>query len=163
MSKNRELKEQAVAEIKERFEKAQGIVVIDYRGINVEQVTALRKQFREAGVEYVVLKNTLVQRVADEMGESGLDNVLTGPNAFAFGYDDPVAPAKVITDFITKTKCEHLEIKAGVVEGKVIDPEGVKALASLPSKGSMIVGVLAAMLRSVLYVLDSIRKQKEGE
>ena len=163
MSKNRELKEQAVAEIKERFEKAQGIVVIDYRGINVEQVTALRKQFREAGVEYVVLKNTLVQRVADEMGESGLDNVLTGPNAFAFGYDDPVTPAKVITEFITKTKCEHLEIKAGVVEGKVIDPEGVKALASLPSKGSMIVGVLAAMLRSVLYVLDSIRKQKEGE
>ena len=74
-----------------------------------------------------------------------------------------MAPAKVITDFITKTKCEHLEIKAGVVEGKVIDPEGVKALASLPSKGSMIVGVLAAMLRSVLYVLDSIRKQKEGE
>ena len=163
MSKSRELKEQKVAEIKERFEKAQGIVVIDYRGINVEQVTALRKQFREAGVEYVVLKNTLVQRVADELGENGLDNVLTGPNAFAFGYDDPVAPAKVITDFITKTKCEHLEIKAGVVEGKVIDPEGVKALASLPSKGSMIVGVLAAMLRSVLYVLDSIRKQKEGE
>ena len=163
MSKSRELKEQKVAEIKERFEKAQGIVVIDYRGINVEQVTALRKQFREAGVEYVVLKNTLVQRVADEMGESGLDNVLTGPNAFAFGYDDPVTPAKVITEFITKTKCEHLEIKAGVVEGKVIDPEGVKALASLPSKGSMIVGVLAAMLRSVLYVLDSIRKQKEGE
>ena len=163
MSKSRELKEQKVAEIKERFEKAQGIVVIDYRGINVEQVTALRKQFREAGVEYVVLKNTLVQRVADEMGKNGLDHVLTGPNAFAFGYDDPVAPAKVITDFITKTKCEHLEIKAGVVEGKVIDPEGVKALASLPSKGSMIVGVLAAMLRSVLYVLDSIRKQKEGE
>ena len=163
MSKSRELKEQKVAEIKERFEKAQGIVVIDYRGINVEQVTALRKQFREAGVEYVVLKNTLVQRVADELGENGLDHVLTGRNAFAFGYDDPVAPAKVITDFITKTKCEHLEIKAGVVEGKVIDPEGVKALASLPSKGSMIVGVLAAMLRSVLYVLDSIRKQKEGE
>mgnify|MGYP000655230559 FL=1 len=110
MSKSRELKEQKVAEIKERFEKAQGIVVIDYRGINVEQVTALRKQFREAGVEYVVLKNTLVQRVADELGEKGLDHVLTGPNAFAFGYDDPVAPAKVITDFITKTKCEHLEI-----------------------------------------------------
>ena len=163
MSKSRELKEQKVAEIKERFEKAQGIVVIDYRGINVEQVTALRKQFREAGVEYVVLKNTLVQRVADEMGESGLDNVLTGPNAFAFGYDDPVTPAKVITEFITKTKCEHLEIKAGVVEGKLIDAEGVKALASLPSKGAMIVGVFAAMLRSVLYVLEAIRKQKEGE
>ena len=89
--------------------------------------------------------------------------MLTGPNAFAFGYDDPVTPAKVITEFITKTKCEHLEIKAGVVEGKVIDAEGVKALASLPSKGAMIVGVFAAMLRSVLYVLEAIRKQKEGE
>lgn len=163
MSKNLEIKQQVVAEIKERFEKASSVVVVDYRGINVEQVTALRKQFREAGVEYVVLKNTLVKRVVDEMGLSDLDAHLEGPSAFAFSYDDPVTPAKVISDFVAKTKCQHLTVKAGVVEGKVIDAAGVKTLADLPPKGVLIVGMLSSILRSFVYVLDAIRKQKEGE
>lgn len=177
MSKNLELKQQVVAEIKERFDKAKSVVVIDYRGINVEQVTALRKLCRETGVEYVVLKNTLVRRVADEKGLNGLDSVLEGPSAFAFGYSDPVAPAKVINDFITKNKCDHLKVKAGVVDGEVIDAAGVKVLADLPPKEVLIakmlgsfnapitnfVGVLSATLRSLVYAIEAVRKQKEGE
>ena len=153
------------------------MVIVDYRGINVEQVTELRKQFRGAGVEYVVLKNTLVKRALAELNIEGLDTILEGPSAFAFGYEDPVAPAKVLSDFIGKTKSEHLKIKAGLVDGKVIDVAGVKALADLPPKEVLIakmmgslnapitnfVGVLSATLRSLVYAIDAIRKQKGGE
>src|SRR5699024_7429457 len=103
----------------------------------------------------------------------GLDTILEGPSAFAFGYEDPVAPAKVLSDFIGKTKSEHLKIKAGLVDGKVIDVAGVKALADLPPKEVLIakmmgslnapitnfVGVLSATLRSLVYAIDAIRKQ----
>lgn len=176
ISKNFEAKQQTVADIKSRFESAKSVVLVDYRGINVEQVTELRRQFRAAGVEYVVLKNTLVKRAVNELGITGLDEHLEGPSAFAFGVTDPVAPAKALGDFISKTKIEHLKIKAGLVDGKVINPAGVKALADLPPKevliarlmGSMnapitnFVGVLAATVRSVVTVLDAVRKQKEG-
>ena len=177
MSKNRDLKEQAVAEIKDRFQRAGSVVLVDYRGINVADVTTLRKQFRDAGVEYVVLKNTLVKRALAELNIEGMDNLLEGPSAFAFGYADPVAPAKVVTEFISKTKNEHLEIKGGLVDGKPLNVAGVKALAELPPKevliakimGSMnapitnFVGVLSATLRSLVYALDAVRKQKDGE
>lgn len=177
MSKNRDIKEQAVVDIKNRFERAGSVVLVDYRGINVEQVTQLRKQFRDAGVEYVVLKNTLVKRALDELSINGIDHLLEGPSAFAFGYEDPVAPAKIINEFITKTKNDHLKIKGGLVEGVAIDVAGVKALADLPPRevliarimGSMnapitnFVGVLSATLRSLVYAIDAIRKQKGGE
>ena len=167
MSKNRELKEQAVAEIKERFEKAQGIVVIDYRGINVEQVTALRKQFREAGVEYVVLKNTLVRRALDDMGITGLDHTLSGPSAYAFGMNDPVSPAKVVYDFINKNKDDgRLSVKAGLMDGQVLDAKQVKALSELPSKEvllSRLVGSLQAPVAKLVYFLEALRKQQAGE
>ena len=165
-----------VEEIRSRFERAGSVVLVDYRGINVAQVTELRRQFRQAGVEYVVLKNTLVKRALKELDVSALDSLLEGPSAFAFGYDDPVAPAKVLDEFITKTKIEHLEIKGGLVDGHFIDVSGVKALASLPSKEVLIakmmgslnapitnfVGVLSATLRSLVYALEAVRKQKEG-
>lgn len=177
MSNNREQKGVVVNEIKDRFERAGSVVLVDYRGINVEQVTELRRQFRKAGVEYVVLKNTLVKRALAELGMSGLDDLLEGPSAFAFGFEDPVAPAKVLSEFITKTKSEHIKIKGGLVDGKPIDVAGVKALASLPSKEVLIarimgslnapvtnfVGVLSATLRSLVYAIDAVRKQKAGE
>ena len=96
MSKNQESKVAVVANIKEKFEKAQSVVLVNYQGINVEQDTALRNQFRQAGVEYAVLKNTLVRRAVNEMGITGLDAQLEGPSAFAFGMSDPVSPAKVV-------------------------------------------------------------------
>lgn len=177
MSKNRDLKQQVVDDIKSRFERAGSVVIVDYRGINVEHDTALRGQFRKAGVEYVVLKNTLVKRAISELNIEGLDALLEGPSAFAFGYEDPVAPAKVLSEFITKTKNDHLQIKGGLVDGKAIDVAGVKALAELPPKEVLIarimgslnapitnfVGVLSAVLRSLVYALEAVRKQKAGE
>ncbi len=177
MSAALEQKQKIVAEIKEKFEKASSVVVVDYRGINVEQVTELRKQYRAADVEYAVLKNTMVKRAVDELGIEGLSEHLEGPNAFAFSYGDPVASAKVLCDFINKTKCEHLEIKAGYVDGSALDVAGVKALAELPPKEVLVaklmgslnapmtnfVGVLSATLRSLVYAIDAIRKQKAGE
>ena len=115
MSTNRNLKEQVVVEIKERFEKASSVVLVDYRGINVDDVTKLRKQFRDAGVEYVVLKNTLVKRALAELNIEGINDLLEGPSAFAFGYEDPVAPAKVIKEFAAKTKNEHIKVKGGQI------------------------------------------------
>jgi len=177
LGNNLELKKQSVTEIKERFQNAKSVVVVDYRGMTVAQETSLRSQFRAADVEYVVLKNTLVRRALDELSIKGLDDVLEGPSAFAFGRSDPVAPAKVIMDFITKTKNEHLKLKIGYVDGAVIDINGIKALAELPPKEVLIarimgslnapitnfVGVLSATLRSLVYAIDAIRKQKTGE
>ena len=177
MSSNRDMKAQTVADIRDRFQRSGSVVLVDYRGINVEQVTSLRKQFREAGVEYVVLKNTLVKRALAELSMDEMSDLLEGPSAFAFGYQDPVAPAKIITDFIAKTKNEHLQVKGGLVEGKRIDPQGVKALADLPPREVLIarimgslnapvtnfVGVLSATLRSLLYAIEAVRKQKAGE
>jgi len=176
LSNNRDLKQQTIVEIKDRFQRAGSVILVEYRGINVEDVTNLRRQFRAADVEYVVLKNTLVKRALGELNIDGLDSLLEGPSAFAFSYKDPVAPAKVIKDFIDKTKNEHIKVKGGLVDGQVIDVKGVQALANLPPRevliaqlmGSLnapatnLVGVLSATLRSLVYAIDAIRKQKEG-
>ncbi len=177
MSKNFELKQQAVAEITERFKTAQSVVVVQYSGITVEAVTQLRAQFRAAGVDYVVLKNKLVRRALADLNITGLDDVLEGPSAFAFGVKDAVAPAKIITEYISKAKNDTIQIKAGLVDGKAIDVAGVKALAELPPREVLIarvmgslnapitgfVGVLSATLRSLVYAIDAVRKQKAGE
>ncbi|MDR1262501.1 MAG: 50S ribosomal protein L10 [Oscillospiraceae bacterium] len=177
LSKNRLAKQETVADIKQRFQNAQSVVLVDYRGVNVAQVTELRKLYRAAGVDYVVLKNKLVQRAVDELGIKGLDGYLTGPSAFAFGVKDPVSPAKVLTDYVAKTKNEHLKAKGGYVDGSAFGPEGIKALSELPPKEVLIarmmgslnapitnfVGTLSAILRSVVYALEAVRKQKAGE
>lgn len=177
MSIKRELKGAVVSDIRDRFSRASSVVLVDYRGINVEQVTELRHRFRTAGVEYVVLKNTLVKRALAELSITGLDDILEGPSAFAFGYSDPVAPAKVLQDFIAATKLEHLKVKGGLLGDVVLDVNGVKALANLPSREVLIakmmgslnapitnfVGVLSATLRSLVYAIDAVRKQKAGE
>ena len=172
MSKSRELKEQKVAEIKERFEKAQGIVVIDYRGINVEQVTALRKQFREAGVEYVVLKNTLVKRALENKGIKIDDAVLEGPNAFVFSNGDPVSAPKLVKEFITAAekdkKTSPLTIKAGIMDGAVQSVEEVKALADILPREQLIakiMGCLNSQATALAYVIQAIadKKAEAGE
>lgn len=175
MSNNFELKKQVVAEIKTRFENAQSAVFYDYRGLTVAEVTELRNQCRKAGVEYVVLKNTMIELAAKELGIEGLDEHLKGPTAVAFGMSDAVAPAKILKEFVEKSK--KTTIKCGIVDGKYIDVEGVKALAELPPKEVLIakmmgslnapitgfVGVLSATLRSLVYAIDAVRKQKAGE
>lgn len=167
-------KEAIVESIRERLERATVCVLTDYRGLNVQEVTELRKRFREAGVEYKVLKNTLTRLAAQKAGIVGLDRYLEGPLAVAFGYNDPVAPAKVIFAFSKDHK--NLEVKAGILQGKVIDAAGVKALADLPGREQLLAMVLRAVqsplyglvnvlqgnLRNLVYAVDAVRRQKQA-
>ena len=173
---NFEDKGKIVAEIKEKFQNASSVVLTDYRGLTVAQADELRNRMREAGVEYKVLKNTLVRRATDELGIEGLEPYLKGPNAFAFGAD-PVAPAKVLTEFVRANRLRTLQFKAGVLEGKVIEPEGVRALADLPSRDVMLsmvlrgmqapltgmVSVLQGPIRKMAYALEEVRKLKAAQ
>ena len=157
-----------VEEIKDKFSRAQSVIVIDYRGLTVEEVTALRNKMREAGVEYKVLKNTMMSRALHELGINDLDAILEGPSAVAFGYDDAVAPAKILVEGAKKNN--KIEIKG-------MDMAQIKYLAELPSKevliakllGSMnapvtnFVGVLAAVPRSFVCALNAIKEKKEKE
>ncbi|WP_371365808.1 50S ribosomal protein L10 [Sporomusa rhizae] len=167
---------QTVADIKEKLSSTKGAVITNYRGLTVAQDTVLRRKLREAGVEYRVFKNTMTRIAAKEAGIEGLDSYLEGPTAIAMSYTDPVAPAKVISDFVKENKLQALEVKAGLVEGKVIDANGVKALSSLPPRevliakalGSMqapiagFVNVLSGTMRNLVYALEAVRKQKES-
>lgn len=167
MSKNQEAKKVVVAEISEKLKNCQSMVVVSYNAITVAEVTELRNQFRAAGVEYVVLKNTLVRRALDDMGITGLDSVLEGPSAFAFGMTDAVAPAKIVYDFINKTKEDgRMTVKAGLMDGEVLDVKQVKALSELPSKEVLlarVVGSLQAPVAKLVYFLEALRKKEAGE
>ncbi|QGG49197.1 50S ribosomal protein L10 [Heliorestis convoluta] len=169
-------KAQVVSEIKEKFEQSKSCVFADFRGLTVKDATELRSKFREAGVEFKVCKNTLTRIAANEVGIEGLDPYLEGPTAIAFSFGDPVAPAKILSDFIKEKKNIALSIKVGVVDGKVIDADGVKALADLPPKEVLLAQVLAGMqgplvgmanvlqgpIRKLGYALEDLRKQKES-
>ena len=169
-------KVQSVAELKEKLSTTKGAVLTNYRGLTVAQDTKLRRKLREAGVEYRVFKNTLTRIAAKEAGIEGLDPYLEGPTAIALSMTDPVAPAKVISDFVKENKLQTLEVKAGLVEGKVIDASGVKALSNLPPREVLIAQVLAGMqapiagfvnvlsgtMRNLVYALDAVRQQKES-
>ncbi|MBQ0139402.1 MAG: 50S ribosomal protein L10, partial [Kurthia sp.] len=147
-----------------KFEAAASVVVVDYRGLTVAQVTELRKQLREAGVEFKVYKNTLTRRAAESVGFEGINEFLTGPNAIAFSNEDVVAPAKIINDFAKKN--EALEIKAGIIEGTIASVEDVKALAELPSREgllSMLLSVLQAPVRNFALATKAVAEQKEEQ
>lgn len=164
MSNNLELKKAAVAEIKQKLTDAQSVVLVDYRGLTVAEVTELRRQFRAAGVEYAVLKNTLVSIAAKEAGIEGLEPVLEGPTALAFGMTDAVAPAKIVAEFAKKN--DKLKVKAGILDGAVLDVAGVEKLSAIPSREVLIAKVMGSMMSAVskfVYVVEAIRKQKAGE
>lgn len=167
-------KQASVAELKEKLGSIKGAVLADYRGLNVADATKLRRALREAGIEFRVVKNTMTRIAAKEIGIEGLDTHLEGPTAIAFGYQDPVSPAKVLSEFAKGNK--NLVIKAGILEGKVVDADGVRVLADLPPRevliakmlGSMqapitgFVNVLQGNLRNLVYTLDAVRAQKEA-
>lgn len=164
MSKNFELKKVVVAEIRAKLERAQSVVLVDYKGINVEQATELRNACRAAGVDYKVYKNNLVKRAAEGTAFEALANDLTGPNAFAIGYDDPIKPAKVIKEMTTKAKT--LQLKAGVVEGRYFNLEGIQEVANIPSKEVLIgklLGSFNAPIANFAYLLSNIAEQKEQQ
>ena len=158
-----ESKKAVVAELTERLKNAQAGVIADYRGLTVAQDTELRTKLREAGVEYTIVKNTLTRFAANEVGLEGLDPILHGPTALATSSTDAVAPAKVLVEFAKNN--EQLEIKAGFVDGKVIDVDEVKVYASIPSKDVLIskmMGSLLAPIGSLARALDAIAKKDEA-
>ena len=172
-------KQAVVAQLKEQLESAKGVVLTSYKGLTVAQDTELRRELREAGVSYHVVKNTMLRIAAKEAGIEGIEEHLEGTTAFAFSTEDAVAPAKVICGFIKKNKLEDAEVltvKVGMVEGKVIGVDEVKALAALPSREELIAKLLGSMnapisntgnvlqgvIRNAVYVLDAIRSQKES-
>ena len=164
MSKNIEAKKGVVADIRQKFEKAQSAVLVDYRGLNVAEDTELRNLLRKAGVEYAVLKNTMINLAVKDMGIDEIKTHLEGPTEVAFGMEDAVAPAKVLSDFLKKTK--KMTVKCGVVDGAYIDDKGVEALANTPSREVLIAKIMGSMMSSVskfVYCVEAIRKKQAGE
>lgn len=161
MNNNRSLKEAKVAEIKEKLEKASSVVLSQYQGLTVEEDTVLRKNLREAGVEYKVYKNTLVTLAAKELDLEGIVEYLEGPVAIAFGYEDVTVAARVLNDFAKDHK--KLELKAGIVEGEVYDTEKIKQLATIPSKEVLIAKLLGSIkspISSFARVINAIAESK---
>lgn len=166
MSKNLEVKQAVVNEVKEKLQKANSVVLVDYKGINVEDVTELRKRFRENGVDYKVYKNTLFKRAASELGIESLHEHLQGTVAVAFSYEDAVAPARTINQFLKDHPKSPITTKAGLVEGQFMDAKSVKALGDLPGREvliAMLLGALQGSVRNLAYVLNTVKEQKEAQ
>ena len=158
-----ESKKATVEALSSKIKEATSIVFVDYRGINVAQDTDLRKQFREAGVEYTVVKNTLTRFAAKENGYD-FDEVLNGTTAMASTTGDPIAPARIVCEFAKKNKLA-MSIKGGVVEGSVLSAQQLNGFGELPSKNALVASVLGTFLApisSLAFVLDQVRIQKEG-
>jgi len=174
MGRALEQKKKAVAELKDKFDKSKTVILTDYRGLDVAEMTELRRQLRETGVDYKVVKNTLARIAARDLGMEFLDEYLVGPTAIAFS-EDPVAPAKVLCKFADDH--QDLELKAGIMDGKLIDIDSIKQLADLPSREVLLAQVLAGMkapitglvnvlngpLRSLVYVLQAVKDKKEKQ
>lgn len=160
MSSIIEQKKQHVEEIAEKFSNAKTAVLVDYRGLNVEEVTELRKQLREAGVEYKVYKNTMTRRATEKAGFEELHEVLVGPTAIAFSEEDAVAPAKVIGGFAKEH--EALEIKGGIVEGNVATLEQIKELSELPSHDGLL-SMLLSVLQAQSETLHTQQKRLQSK
>jgi len=161
---NRQIKEAKVSKIKEKMGKAQGIVFAKYQGLTVEEDTELRKNLRDAGVEYKVYKNTLTTLAAKELGFDGATSMLEGPLSIAFGYEDPTIPAKVLNDFAKTHK--KMELVGGIVQGEIFDEAKIKQLATIPSREVLIaklLGSFKAPLSNLAYLLNAVKEKKESE
>ena len=158
-----ESKKAVVEALTGKIKEATSVVFIDYKGINVAQDTALRKQFRDAEVEYTVVKNTLTRFAAQNAGYN-FDEVLNGTTAMACTTGDPIAPARIVCEFAKKNK-NTLSIKGGIVEGSVLSADQLNGFGELPSKNALVASVLGTFLApisSLAFVLDQVRIQKEG-
>ena len=155
-----ELKQPIVEEISAQIKDAQSVVVVDYRGLTVEQDTQLRKNLREAGVVYKVYKNTFMTRAFKDTAFEGLTQYLEGPSAVAISTTDATAPARVLAEFAKKAPA--LEIKAGVVEGNFYDAEGMKTISSIPSREvllSKLLGSMQSPITNFARVIKQIAEQ----
>jgi|DewCreStandDraft_3_1066083.scaffolds.fasta_scaffold00887_4 large subunit ribosomal protein L10 len=163
-----------VRELQEKLRSASAVILTDFRGLNVGEINTVRRQLREAQAEYRVVKNTLLRIAASGLGIQGLDRFLEGPTAVAFVRGDVVEAAKVLQDFIRQTR--KLEVKGGLLDGRILSPMDIQTLAQLPPKQELrarvvggiqfpllrLVSVLSGPVRSLVYVLEAIRRQREG-
>ena len=166
-------KKKVVSELHEKFLKAKLLIVSDYKGLTVESLNELRRKLRSAGCDFQVAKNTLLRRASKGTEIAVIQDDFKGPNAITLSFDDPVAPAKVLTQFAKEN--QKLEIRIGVMGGKMIDLNGIKALANLPSREILLgqllsvmsavptsfVRVLSAVPSGLLNVLEALKAKKE--
>ena len=171
---NLDEKKNVVSGLRDRFADAKVVIVTDYKGLDVTTMNRLRRQLREIECELRVVKNTLLTRASEETDVALIKDIFKGTNAVALSYEDPVAPAKVLTDFAKEN--DRLEIKIGVMDGRVLDSNAIKALSSLPSKDVLLghllsafngvpasfVRVLSGIPQQFLNVLQAIKEQKEA-
>ena len=163
-SKVLESKKAIVDALADKLQGSTAAVFVDYKGITVAQDTELRNKFREAGVEYTVVKNTLTRFAANKAGYNQFDELLNGTTSLATTTGDPIAPARIVCEFAKKNK-NVLKIKGGFVEGSVLSVEQLQGFGELPGKDALIAQVLGTFLApisSLAFVLDQIRQQKEG-
>lgn len=167
-------KKEIVTQLHEDLKKSKIVIVTDYKGLDVAAVTKLRSQLTKENIDYRVIKNTLLRRASENTSAAVLYDMFKGPSAVAISYDDPVSPAKILAKFSEENN--KLEIKGGVLDGKVLDVNGIKALSSLPSREVLlsqvlsamnavptgIVQVLAAVPRNMMNVLNAIKEKKEA-
>jgi large subunit ribosomal protein L10 len=165
-------KEAVVKELTDKFSSAKSLVITDYLGLNVAEMTELRSKLREAGVEFKVVKNTLATIAANDVEMDEMTEYFSGPTAIAFGEDDAVSPAKVLVEFAKDH--EVLEIKAGLLNGEIISKEKVESLAEIPSREELLakafasmkaplsglVNVLQGNIRGLVQVLNQIKEEK---
>ncbi len=168
-------KKKIVEDLHERLSKSKIVILTDYKGLDVESITKLRKSLKEADAEYSVVKNTFLNRAAEETDVALLKDHFKGPSAIALSYTDPVAPAKVISEFAENN--DKFEVKVGVMDGQTLQLKDIKALSSLPSREVLLAKVLSAMnavpssfVRTLneiplklLYALQAIKDQKEAD
>ena len=168
-------KKRIADDLQERFNKSMIVILTDYKGLDVSAMNTLRRKLRAANAEYQVAKNSLLVRASEGNDVTLIKDQFKGPSGVALSYDDPVAPAKVLTDFIKENK--NFEIKVGVLNGKVVSFEGIQALSSLPSREVLLAQVLATMNavptalvtalsdvpRRFVNVLQAIKDQREAQ
>lgn len=166
-------KEQIIAEVTEQFSRAKGMYFADFTGITVDQINELRREFRKSNIDYRVVKNTLARKALENV--TGYDKIypqLVGPTGIAIGYDDPVAPARIMKKF--RDKYQKLNVKVCVLERQVFEGKQLDDIAKLPSRNELIAGILGsiqapmtgvvgainAVMRDIVNVLDAIEKKK---
>lgn len=155
-------KQEDVANIKEKFNKAKLVILADYRGINVEDITKIRANLRKEDCEYLVAKNSTLRFAVKDTDIEEISKYLEGPTAVAFSYDDYVSPAKILYDYAKNS--EFYKIKAGIMDGKLISTEEIIKLAKLPSKEMLLTQlatVLLANIRNLAVVLNQVKEGKE--
>ena len=156
-------KSEIVSQIKDKLSRAKSVVIVDYRGLTVSEVTELRNNMRAAGVEYKVLKNTMMSRACEELGITGVEEHLSGPSAFCFGYDDPVSAPKIMKEFAGKVN--KTEIKGGIMDNAAIDNKVVEKLASTPSKEVLLTRLMWSItgsVRSLAIGLNAVKEKMEA-